>query len=100
MYVTAERYTEDGKFIKRIRIDNVDLSNKNTQINIPDSVEVIGAYAFAGCKGLKEVKLPSGIKRIEYGAFSDMNISEIVVPKSVDYIGNEAFEGIENVVKR
>ena len=71
-----------------------------TQINIPDSVEVIGAYAFAGCKGLKEVKLPSGIKRIEYGAFSDMNISEIVVPKSVDYIGNEAFEGIENVVKR
>ena len=68
--------------------------------NIPDSVEVIGAYAFAGCKGLKEVKLPSGIKRIEYGAFSDMNISEIVVPKSVDYIGNEAFEGIENVVKR
>lgn len=71
-----------------------------TQINIPDSVEVIGAYAFAGCKGLKEVKLPSGIKRIEYGAFSDMNISEIVVPKSVDYIGNEAFEGIENVIKR
>ena len=68
--------------------------------NIPDGVEVIGAYAFAGCKGLKEVKLPSGIKRIEYGAFSDMNISEIVVPKSVDYIGNEAFEGIENVVKR
>ena len=67
---------------------------------IPDSVEVIGAYAFAGCKGLKEVKLPSGVKRIEYGAFSDMNISEIVVPKSVDYIGNEAFEGIENVVKR
>ena len=59
-----------------------------------------GAYAFAGCKGLKEVKLPSGVKRIEYGAFSDMNISEIVVPKSVDYIGNEAFEGIENVVKR
>ena len=71
-----------------------------TQINIPDSVEVIGAYAFAGCKGLKEVKLPSGIKRIEYGAFSDMNISEIDVPKSVDYIGNEAFEGIENVIKR
>ena len=55
-----------------------------TQINIPDSVEVIGAYAFAGCKGLKEVKLPSGVKRIEYGAFSDMNISEIDVPKSVD----------------
>ena len=34
-----------------------------TQINIPDSVEVIGAYAFAGCKGLKEVKLPSGVKK-------------------------------------
>ena len=29
-----------------------------------------------------------------------MNISEIDVPKSVDYIGNEAFEGIENVIKR
>ena len=64
------------------------------------NIAIIGAYAFAGCKGLKEVKLPSGIKRIEYGAFSDMNISEIDVPKSVDYIGNEAFEGIENVIKR
>ena len=81
------------------RFSHIVFYNKDglTQINIPDSVEVIGAYAFAGCKGLKEVKLPSGIKRIEYGAFSDMNISEIVVPKSVDYIGNE---GIENVVKR
>ncbi len=71
-----------------------------TAINIPDSIEEIGAYAFAGCKGLAEVKLPSGVKRIEYGAFSDMNISEIIVPKSVEYIGNEAFEGIENVIKQ
>ena len=29
-----------------------------------------------------------------------MNICEIVVPKSVEYIGNEAFEGIENVIKQ
>mgnify|MGYP000376889993 FL=1 len=67
---------------------------------MPDSIEEIGAYAFEGCKGLAEVKLPSGVKRIEYGAFSDMNISEIIVPKSVEYIGNEAFEGIENVIKQ
>lgn len=71
-----------------------------TGINIPDSVEVIGAYAFAGCTGLTEVKLPSGLKRIEYGAFSGMNLKEIVVPATVEYIGNEAFEGIENVVNR
>ena len=51
-------------------------------------------------RDLRKLNCASGIKRIEYGAFSDMNISEIVVPKSVDYIGNEAFEGIENVVKR
>ena len=29
-----------------------------------------------------------------------MNISEIIVPKSVEYIGNEAFERIENVIKQ
>lgn len=71
-----------------------------TSVNMPDSVEVIGAYAFAGCKGLTEVKLPAGVKRIEYGAFSDMSLKEIAVPASAEYIGNEAFEGIENVIKQ
>ncbi len=51
-------------------------------------------------RDLRKLNCLQALKRIEYGAFSDMNISEIVVPKSVDYIGNEAFEGIENVVKR
>lgn len=50
MYVTAERYTEDGKFIKRIRIDNVDLSNKNTQINIPEFINCQdGSYVVISC---------------------------------------------------
>lgn len=47
------------------------LSNSQFQeINLPDSVEVIGDHAFAYCKQLKKLTLPAGVKSIGNGAFA------------------------------
>ena len=40
-------------------------------ILIPASVNHIGAYAFAGNTGLREIKLPISVRRIDDNAFSD-----------------------------
>ena len=40
-----------------------------TEVEIPEGVQVIGEYAFAYCDSLKNVKFPSTLISIGYGAF-------------------------------
>ena len=56
-----------------------------TKVVIPEGVEKIGPYAFAGLTALREVVLPSTLKYIEYGAFLGCTSLEKV-------------SGLENVV--
>ena len=63
-------------------------------ITIPDGVTSIGAYAFAGCKGLSHLVLPTGICYIESGTFKKCEgLSKIDIPEGVISIGASAFEG-------
>ena len=86
-----------------------------TEIIIPDSVTLIGAYtfygchsltsviigngvtligngAFKGCSRLTSVKIGSSVTSIGYEAFRDCSeLTEIIIPDSVTSIGYEAF---------
>ncbi len=53
-------------------------------------VLVIGSSAFNHCK-LTKVILSDGLKRINYGAFSNNSFFNITTPQSVEYIGEYAF---------
>lgn len=87
---------------------------------IPDSVKYIGTYAFCGCTGLECIKLPKGLKvitksmlsgcsslkkidipnnviRIDERAFSSSSLEELIIPDSVKYIGEYAFDSCENL---
>ncbi len=44
-------------------------NNTITSVVIPEGVESIGPYAFAGLTALQEVVLPSTVTKIDYGAF-------------------------------
>ena len=62
------------------------------EIDIPDSVQVIGPHAFSRCKALCEVKLPKGLKRIEQSTFECCAaLRRVRIPDGVERIAKGAF---------
>lgn len=61
--------------------------------------DTIGSYAFAYCKTLESVTLPDTIETIGEYAFADCGLKEIIIPKSILDIGNNAFSGCYNINK-
>ena len=69
-----------------------------TEIIIPEGVEVIRSYTFAGCIRLKRVVLPSTIKYIGYRAFNCCEkLEEIIIPDCVKIIKGCAFAGCKSL---
>lgn len=63
---------------------------------IPDGVEVIKRGAFRDNKKITSVKFPNTIKRIESDAFyCCTGIDEIIIPDTIEFIGNLAFYKME-----
>ena len=55
-----------------------------TSIILPDSVVTIEEGAFAGCTGLNSLLLNEGLKTIGSYAFSRINLTNLVIPNSVE----------------
>jgi hypothetical protein len=63
-----------------------------TSITIPDSVTSIGKYAFSLCRRLTSITIPDSVTSIGSGAFNwCMSLTTITIPDSVTSIGNGAF---------
>ena len=63
-----------------------------------ENVIVINQWAFFGKKNLKKVVIQDGISTIDYCAFREcINLKEVYLPNSIEYIGPEAFGYIDNV---
>ena len=61
---------------------------------MPESLKIIGDYAFCNCYKLREIVLPEGVTVIGDRAFSGcFSLEKFTPPKSVIEIGREAFEG-------
>ena len=73
---------------------NLGLQTGSNTLTIPGSVTAIGAGAFSGVKGLKEVIIPGTVKEIRNDAFSyNTEIEKITIQKGVESIGTNAFYG-------
>ena len=73
------------------------LENTKT-INIPDSVKVIGAEAFAWCDNLQTINIPTSVTTIDAAAFAGNNkLQSITIPDSVTELGVGAFILCENL---
>lgn len=69
--------------------------NSMQYVEIPQSVQVIGDFAFART-GLKQVRIPSGVTQIGTAAFYHCDgLKDVYIPKSVTEIGEDAFSNTE-----
>ena len=118
----TEYYIPNG--IKEINSNGFQHASALTFVSIPDTVEIIGEYAFAGLSNLEQVQMPNSVTEIGSYAFKDctllknINISnslktirestflncaslnEITIPGVVEYIFSSAFggcKGLENI---
>ena len=88
-------YSDKTYIVNEIRSDifNSEQKKFTQSVRLPDSIEVIGANAFAGCERLSEVTLSNALTVIESGVFKDTpSLSEITLPNGVQEIRKGAFE--------
>lgn len=72
-------------------------SKRLTSIIIPEGVSSIGNRAFKGCENLTSVIIPNNVSLIEYWAFAESSIKEIILPNKLTEIKGCLFYGCNNL---
>lgn len=63
-----------------------------TEIKIPSSITTIGASAFQNCRDLTSVTIAEGVTSVgDYAFYGCSSLTSIVIPNSVTYLGAYAF---------
>lgn len=69
-------------------------------IQLPEKLTLIGAYAFCNCKNLEQIQLPSQLKELGNGAFSSCeNLEQIQLPAQLNKLGTDAFRNCTSLDK-
>ena len=67
------------------------------KIVIPDGVILDGSNIFDRCTSLEEAVLPSDLKELPDGTFSNTGLKSITLPDGLEVIGKNAFSGTANL---
>lgn len=71
-----------------------------TSLSLPDSVEYIGNYAFAGCSQLTQISLPNTCNFLGNRTFYNcIKLKHINIPISIDVLEDSLFAGCESLEK-
>lgn len=73
--------------------------NKLREVKLPSTLKKIGENAFYHDTSLAHIDLPAGLETIEGNAFEYTGLVEVTVPETVTHIGNYAFSRNENLIK-
>lgn len=89
--------TSIGAYAFSYRSDN---GSPITEIQLPDTLNRIGKYAFDSCNSLAELKLPSSLIVIDQGAFEGCcNLTNITLPAGLITLGDGAFRGCSSLTE-
>ena len=97
-YTSRDANGNECNALIEIATNTLVMGCKNTVI--PNTVEVIGDAAFAGCEGLESITIPNSVTTISWSAFSNCtSLTEVVIPASVTTIGTYVFGGCTNLTE-
>lgn len=92
------RYQVDEIGENCFSVDNNEACAKLTSITLPDTVSIIGNYAFEGCSSLTTINFTSGLKKIGDYAFVDCSsLKRVELPDTLESLGNNAFDGCSGI---
>lgn len=66
---------------------------KIKEVVLPSTLKKISSFAFSDCHYLKQVTLPEGLEELGFYALSDTAIEDINFPRSLRYIDDSVFRG-------
>lgn len=69
-----------------------------TDVHLPDNLITIEQSAFYGCGKLASITLPDKLERIDESAFGVSALTSIILPASLKYLNNQAFETCNDLV--
>lgn len=70
-----------------------------TTLNIPNSINSIGSYAFSNCKSLVSIDIPSSVTAISSNTFAGCNnLVNVALPSTLKLIGNQAFSFCNSII--
>ena len=87
----------DGAFARCFELVNLKSSIGNNRL--PESVSIIGSYAFQNCSKLAILNLPNELEYIGPSAFDSSGIITMNIPCFVEFIGEGAFSNCCNLEK-
>lgn len=64
-------------------------------LNMPSSLKIIAEEAFCGNTAIEKVVISEGTTEIRSRAFADSSLAELVLPNTLTYIADDAFEGCD-----
>ena len=91
--IDGNLYTKDGCTLIQYAIDK-----KETSFIIPNSVTIIGSFAFSGCSKLTSIVIPDSVTSIGIEAFQCCtSLTSVVIGNSVTSIGSSAFSRCDSL---
>ena len=83
--IVEEGVTSIGKYA-------FDCSDKLKIVSLPSSLKTIGVGSFSNCPSLCNINLPDSLTEIPYGTFAqDSSLKNVQLPKNLKKIGGSAF---------
>ena len=63
-----------------------------THVDLPDGLTVLCAGAFEACTGITSIEIPSGITILNTDTFSETGLTEVIIPDTVTELGQRVFK--------
>ncbi len=83
----------NGRMVDRIWASAFNCAEKLTDIDIPETVKIIGGNAFEKT-GLTDVTIPDTVQKLDSGAFEDCTkLTHVKLPKGMTSISHSLFKG-------